>query len=144
MGYWIEDKYYYTRAELQDIAGHYKDYLDTKVGGQAYDKTRSFSHYNVDQSKDAVRLDMLSSKIDFDRALNAMGRGHWSGMHFGDNEKDLEFKTYRGFSRKQRIVIAEILGVGDYVLEQQGFYDIDRYRKLVYIIMANWLNGKRG
>jgi len=75
-------------------------------------------------------------KADFDRALDDLGRGHWSG----DNISPL-FKSYRGFGRLQRIVIADIIGVEDSELEAMGFYSIPRLRGLAYWRMKQFLNG---
>ena len=141
MGYWVDDKYHYTKSELQFIARNYKDYLEPQIGGQSYDKSRGMLRYGIDYSKDALRHDMLSSKIDFDRALNKLGYGEWSGTHFGENNRDYNFKTYRSFSKGQRIIIADILGIDDWELEVMGFYDINKYKAFTYILMVKFLNG---
>jgi len=84
---------------------------------------------------------MLSTKIDFDRALDAIGRGHWSGTGFGDDAKDNKFKTYRSFGRLQQVVIADIIGIRDWELEQRGFYDIERLKGMAYSAMVSFLRG---
>lgn len=141
MGYWIEDKYYYTKGELKFIAQNYKEYLEPQIGGQSYDKSRGMLRYGIDYSKDALRHDMLSSKVDFDRALNNLGYGEWSGTYLGESGQDYKFKTYRGFSKGQRIIIADILGIDNWELEMMGFYDIEKYRAFIYGLMAKFLNG---
>ncbi len=42
-------------------------------------------------------------KADFDRALNALGKGEWDGKT--ENHK---WGEYRGFGRLQRLVIGDI------------------------------------
>ena len=48
--------------------------------------------------------DISDEKLDFDMALNSIGKGHWTGELLSINE-------YKEFSKLQRLVIADILGI---------------------------------
>ncbi len=111
---WKDNQYIYSTRTLRGIAHGYK--------------------YIYSQMRLSGNLDLLESKADFDMALNAIGKGHWTG-EIG------EFKAYRYFGRLQRIIIAEILGVTDYELAGVGFWDIPRLRGYAYYLMAKKLNG---
>lgn len=124
MGYWVEDKYHYTKGELKNTALHYKDYTLLKTPSP-----------EVDSNKDKLRRDLISRKIDFDRSLNAIGKGKWSGTNFLDEGCD-----FKSFGKLQQVVIADILGINDWELERMGFYDIHRIRGFAYSCMADFLN----
>ncbi len=133
MGHWLEDDvtYVYSQRELRRVAYYYTDYAKSGPPRPTY-------------KRQDIERDRLSSKIDFDRALDAIGRGHWSGTHFVDSES--RFRDYRSFGEMQQIVIADIMFdemVVNTELERRGFYDVDRQRRKAYRAMANWLNGKR-
>lgn len=121
----------YRSKYLRGVAENYKDYSIYKF--------LSPPSPNVDRNPTRLRYDKLSTKIDFDRALDVMGRGHWSGTGFGDGAKDNKFKTYRSFGRLQQVVIADIIGITDGELEQVGFYDIERLRGWAYGAMSSFL-----
>jgi len=127
MGHWVKDNYYYSRGELVAIANNYQDvYMSIYYkGGEA--------HYGV------VTNPLIDYKIDFDRALNVIGRGHWTGWDI--EERDF-FRDYRWFGKLQRVIIATIYGVFDYELEEEGFYSVPRLRNLAYGEMVTFLNGK--
>jgi len=78
--------------------------------------------------------DIISYKIDFDRALSAIGREPWHGLI------SEEFKNYRHYGRLQRLVIADILQVTDGELAQ-SFRDIPKLKGIAYRRMADFLNG---
>ena len=48
--------------------------------------------------------DISDEKLDFDRALDFIGKGYWDG-------EVLSIGEYKEFSKLQRLVIADILGV---------------------------------
>ena len=70
-------------------------------------------------------------KADFERALQSIGRGKWDGNL-------TEFKHYRNYGRLQRIIIADILGIGDNELIE--FSQIPRLRGYAYYLMTKCLN----
>lgn len=86
-----------------------------------------------------ITFNNVSSKIDFDMALDAIGKGHWTGKL----DEIVKFGQFRGFGRMQQVVIADIVGIKDWELERLGFYNIDWLRRSAYRKMADHLNGKR-
>jgi hypothetical protein len=112
---WINDVFYYSVGMLKAIAFNYESlYTDAPDGALFY---------------------IAESKADFDRALDAIGRGKWRGLT-NDN-----FGSYRYFGRQQQIVIADILDIKDYKLEGYGFYEIPQLRGQAYSKMMVFLNG---
>ena len=118
---WIGDRYEYKARTLKKIAWQYAGIYDELI----------VSWSNLVESEQA-RIDY---KVDFDYALDAIGKGHWTGELVG------EFEDYRWFGRLQRIVIADIYGIEDRELGGLGFYDIPQLRGRAYKWMANYLNG---
>lgn len=74
-------------------------------------------------------------KADFDRGLREIGRGNWMG------NLDPVFRNYKYYGRLQRIIIAQMLSLGEGFLESQGFTDVPRLRGTAYSRMAEYLNG---
>ena len=120
---WKNDEYIYTKGILNSIAKSYdhiyKD-IETKSGMLLEANTLSIAEY----------------KADFDRSLNAIGKGNWTGEI--DNK---EFIDFRHFGNLQRMVIADIYGITDGELEALGFYQIPQLKGRAYKWMANKLNG---
>lgn len=75
---------------------------------------------------------IIELKVDFDRALNSIGRGKWSG-------KIDDWGDFKNYGRLQQIIIADIFGIEDE--ELIGFKDIPRLRGYAYSLMARFLNG---
>ena len=117
---WIGDRYEYKARTLKKIAWQYSGIYDELI----------VSWNNLVESEQA-RIDY---KVDFDCALDAIGKGHWTGELVG------EFEDYKRFGKLQRIVIADIYGIEDRELEGLGFYDIARLRGYAYYLMAKSLN----
>ncbi len=110
---WQGDNYRYGQKELRTIAELYKDIaVDSAIG-------------------------VIEKKADFDNALNSLGKGHWTGWL-----EDIQpFRYYRGFSRLQRVIIADILGMTDYELRWMGFNAVGYLRARAYYRMQKFLNG---
>ena len=120
---WIEDRFYYTRGILKDIARCY----DGIYGGLTIN-----DHYIVND------FDVAEFKADFDRALDELGRAKWDGI------THCNFSQYKYFDRKQRIIIAYILGLrSDDKLEAWGFWEARKYRYKVLNEMVSILNERR-
>ena len=118
---WKEDRYFYSIRVLRTIAEYY---------AQLYINGIELRNDNITNS-----IVLAEFKADFDVSLDAMGRGRWRGI------KSSEFKDYRHFSRKQQIVISDILGLSDRELMSYGFYDIIKLRMTAYSKMKAYLNG---
>ena len=119
---WVEGKYIYSAGVLRSIAAHYL---------QIYDGLP------VSWRRDEYNLWSLAEyRADFDNALRAIGRGKWGGLP--DNAR---FRDFNKYGRLQRIVIADIMGVNDYELEQAGFERIPQSRGYAYYLMKMQLNG---
>jgi hypothetical protein len=128
VGHWENDTFIYYPGDLKYIAYHYKDYLCSQLPSPS-----------IDSSKDRLARDMISLKVDFDRALNHLGRGFWSGTDIDEIVSD--FPYYRYFGRYQRVILADVLGVDDSELEAAGFTDISRVKGRAYKRMCHFLNG---
>jgi len=79
---------------------------------------------------------------DFDRALDAIGKGHWTG-----DIEDKRFEDFRYFGKLQQAVIADIIfGAKEldaqYELERRGFYRVPQLQGYAYHLMADRLNGE--
>jgi len=83
-------------------------------------------------------LQIAEYRADFDRALDAIGRGCWDGQI-----DDKDFWDFKFFGKLQRIVIADIYGIADEELEGRGFYRIPQMRGRAYRRMVECLNGER-
>jgi len=106
---WYKDKWFYSIGSLKAIAEWYSGVYD----------------YPVTNS-------IIELKADFDRALDSIGRGEWNGL------ESSKFTSYKYFSKRQRVVIADILGIYD--LEPYGFYDVRVLRHRAYKSMTEVLN----
>lgn len=117
---WQDNEYVYSKGMLKRIAYSYQ-HIYQGIGGLNNDIVdwRSIAEY----------------KADFDRALNGIGRGHWTG-----NIDELTFRDFKSFGRLQRIVIADIYGIADGELEQDGLYRIQNLRSIAYGRMLQILN----
>lgn len=94
------------------------------------------------------QFSVVEYKADFDRALNAIGRGKWDGMFPAKpREKPEEypryFKQYRNFGQLQRVVIAIMLHIGDDKLRALGIKGAWSYRASAFKAMANYLNDEK-
>ncbi len=74
-------------------------------------------------------------KVDFDKALSSIGKGHWIGI------KGFNLANYAGFGILQKMVIARIIGIDDYTLEGMGYIRVPQMRGLAFHLMADYLNG---
>ena len=73
-------------------------------------------------------------KADFDLALSSIGRTKWVGVGSPD------FRSYRHYGRRQRAVIADIMGIYDDELQAWGFYNVPQLKGQAYGLMAEYLN----
>ena len=121
-----ENQYIYSVQTLKNIVG---SYIHIYQELQIYRK-RIYHHSIVDPWL------IAEFKADFDRALNSIGKGIWDGVIISN-----QMKSYRRFGRLQQIVIADIIGVDDLVLEGMGFYRVSQMRGYAYHLMADRLNG---
>ena len=94
---WRNDNYIYTSGILKGIATSYH-HIYQRI--EWYTKARN-EPIVIDDP-----LALVEYKVDFDCALNEIGRGTWVG-----GERLGEFGDYRYFSKFQRLIIADILGV---------------------------------
>ncbi len=126
MGHWEEDNFIYSPGDLKRIAYNYKDYTCPQMPCPS-----------IDNCKDRLARDILSLKIDFDRALNHLGRGDWRGT----NPEDIvtEFPFYRYYGRYQQVIIADVIGIDD--SELHDFTDLSRIKGRAYRKMCDYLNG---
>jgi len=121
---WQGDKYVYSKAEVEAIAENYQEVtMSVYFAKQEY------------EGKGASYHPVLDYKVDFDRALDDIGKGKWEGDIEGK-----EYRDYRHFGRLQRIVIADIYWIDDYELEREGFYRVPNLRSIAYGRMAHYLN----
>ncbi len=108
---WVNDEYFYTSGILKAIAANYP---------------RLYDGFPVSWRRDEYSLISIAEyKADFDRALQAIGKGNWTG-------KLMPWPYYKRYGKCQRTVIADILGITDYELSMQGFYGIGRLRGYAY------------
>ena len=114
------DEFFYSRHILKTVAENYTQLYDGLSFKEGHITTDPWS--------------LAEYKADFDMALRGIGRGNWVG------EIIEEFKYYRNFGRLQRIIIADILGVGDSELVRVHFWDIPRLRGYAYYLMCKSLN----
>jgi len=122
---WQGDEYVYSKGELKAIATNYEE-----ITMSAYYTKQEFEGGGVSYNP------ILDYKVDFDTALNAIGRGRWTG-----DIEDKFFSDFRHFGRLQIVVISDIYGVIDYELEENGFYQVPRLKGYAYSQMARYLNG---
>lgn len=122
---WIGDtQYKYTPGILKAIASYY---------WSLYSGGLVINPWKAELTNDWV---IAEYKADFDVALNAIGRGYWTGTKHIQKARDL-----RAFGRLQRAVIADICQLPDSQLVQTGCYQITQMRGRAYSWMANYLNG---
>jgi hypothetical protein len=136
LGYWVEDKYFYSSGDLEEIVVSYKYIMAEGL------LNLDFSGPTVYGGEYASHL-IMSAKVDLDRALDHIGSGHWSGTNWGNKESDFKLRNYRHFGKMQQIIIAQILGWDEsdsHELEQMGFYDIKDLRYRAYKAMCRFLN----
>ncbi len=119
---WRDGRFYYTKKVLKGIAENYFT---------IYDGLPTLNREIMNP------WGLAEFKADFDMALNGLGRGYWDGGPY------YEFKECRHFGHLQRIVIANLIGVGDDELVAWGFYDVPRLRDYAYYLMCCFLNGTR-
>ena len=106
---WIDGKYYYSVRVLKAIASNYAQiYEGISFNGHTVVNPWSLAEY----------------KADFDIALSAIGKGRWGGI-----------KSKGNFGRLQKVIIADILGIKDYVNR------VSQMRGYAYHLMADRLNG---
>ena len=122
MGWVTRDEYKYFKKVLISIA-------------QSYDHIYSGLDINGFIISDGFWI--AEYKADFDRALDYIGRGHWTGQI-----DDVKFKQYRGFGKWQRVVIADIYGIEDFELEDMHFKGVKHLKSIAYGQMAKLLNGE--
>ena len=115
---WKNDQYLYSVGVLKAIAEWYDSIYEVMMLGD-YQITNPFS--------------LIDFKVDFDMALNEIGRGNWKGL------ESMSFRHYKHFSKMQRVIIAEILGIYD--LEPYGFYEVRKLRHKAFKAMVDVLNG---
>ena len=120
---WRNDDYVYTSGILKGIATSYH-HIYQRI--EWYTKARTEPIVINDPQA------LVEYKVDFDRALNNIGRGIWTG-------KEDDFRQY---GRLQGVVIADIYEIEDAELEVNGYYDIPRLKGLAYSFMTRVLNGK--
>ena len=117
---WNGNEYFYSKHTLRTIAANYLNI---------------YEGLPLSLNEEVVNPWALAEyKADFDMALRNIGRGRWIG------EKG-EFKSFRHYGRLQQIIIADIMGIDDYELEDLGFYDISRLKGYAYYLMQIYLNG---
>jgi len=133
LGYWMRDymRYRYTATQLAIIADNYGEYA--KMAKPPYPQA----------TPKQIAHDVLSSKIDFDRALNALGKGKWDGLAWYEGTQETNLNSYKDCGVKQLVVIADILGYSDSDLEVRGVYDVILMREIAYKDMASYLNRRQ-
>jgi len=112
---WVNDRFYYSIGILKRIAENY-------------------IHLYHDASWKSL-FALVEFKADFDRALDSIGKGKWTG-------KVEDFRKYKYFGKKQQVVIADILGMRDYELENWGISEARKLRHKAYKSMVKVLNKK--
>jgi len=119
---WKDDKYIYTKGILTAIAYNYNHIYE----GVEF----RFGHAEYDPYK------IVEFKVDFDMALDAIGRGEWTGKM-----EDKDFGDFRHFGRLQRLVIADIYNIPDWELLDFDLVHIPRLKGRAYSWMSHCLNG---
>jgi len=122
---WYNDDYVYTPGILRGIATSYH-HIYQRI--EWYTKARSEPIVINDPQV------LVEYKIDFDRALNEIGRGTWTGNY------DIAIKT---FGRLQGVVIADINEIEDSELEVFGYYQIPQMKGRAYSRMSEFLNVRK-
>ncbi len=89
---WKDNQYFYSVGTLKDIAACYSQ------------EGIEFHRHKIYRYTDLDPWSIAEFKADFDRALDAIGRGHWIG-------EIMDYKYYRNFSKYQRLIIADICGI---------------------------------
>lgn len=122
---WINDyqDFHYSRKLLEAIA---ENYLELYQDGLPLNEDRLETNL----------FNIAEYKAEFDQALNSLGKAKWDGEIISSEPSD-----YRQFSRLQRIIIADIIGWDDSLLESQGFYRVSQLRGIAYHWMSDFLNG---
>ncbi len=114
------ETFYYTRVILETIAEDYRRLYE----GLSFRDDLIINPWSL-----------AEYKADFDMALRGIGKGKWNG-----NLLD-EFKYYRNYSKRQRVIIAAMFGIQDTELTRLHFRDIPRLRNYAYFLMKMYLNG---
>ena len=133
MSPWIRDNFRYSRWLLERIAASYQHIYD-RIVLSSYTETLDGSRIERERTI-SNRINLIEYKADFDRALSAIGTGQWEGI------KGLKISNYKGFGRLQKVIIADVLGINSWELEEIGFYRIPQIRGYAYHLMADRLNG---
>lgn len=112
------DQYRYTVNKLKKISNVYEEL-----------------YYHPDRKSNGIDLD---NKIDFDIALNKLGKGKWSGFNI-----ELEVRDLYNYGNQQKIVLNDTLGLLDDEELERRFHlrDIDKLRENAYRRMKDILNG---
>ncbi len=119
---WRDGKYYYSSGVLKAIAANY---------------ATIYEGLPVSWRRDEYNLWSLAEfKADFDIALKAIGKGHWTG-----NISSSKFRDFLRFGRCQQVVIADIFGITDDELLKLGLYNLPQLRGYAYYLMKTCLNG---
>ena len=112
---WDNDIFYYTASILRKLAGNYERLYEFPESDM-----RSIAEF----------------KADFDIALDSIGHGHWTGL------VSRRFNDYHHFGRRQRVIIARIIGIHDYHLQSWGFPEPRKLRSRAFHDMLRKLNEK--
>jgi hypothetical protein len=116
----MRDNFRYSSKVLRCIAENYSS---------LYEDGLCFSDRVIDS------FELAEFVADFDFALSSLGQ-NWDGIN------GHEFKDFRSYSRFQRIVIADILGIPDNeLIEKYHFINPERLRGISYSRMRKYLNG---
>jgi len=107
-------------------------YTVRRLKNIAYDYFEYCPHYLTGKNW----RDLIEFKIDFDRALNSLGRGKWTGYN-------LDGIDLKKFGRMQVVVIADVLGYlsNKELMLRFHIEDVGRLRRWAYFKMAKFLNG---
>ena len=123
---------WYTKKNIEDIIVNYEfiyDLAECAIEQNLDSHGRSFSSYNP--------WPWIEGKIDFDIALDKLGKGKWIG-----DIRGRDFFDFKKFGVLQRIIIAQIYDIDDYTLMHIGFYEIPRLRAIAYSFIYNLMNGR--
>jgi len=119
---WDNDTYIYSSKTLRSIASGYHDIYNGLSLGFSEDITDSSS--------------LIEFKVDFDSALNSIGKGYWDGRYEGHTVKELRY-----FGKLQRVIIADVTGITDIELIKDRLSHIPSLKGYAYYLMALYLNG---
>lgn len=117
---WKGNQFYYSQRLLRTIAENYC---------HLYEGLPQFGELIVNPWR------LVEYKVDFDLALQSLGKGKWMGDIRGS------FKDYSHFGGLQQIIISDIMGIEDGELERLGFYNIKAFKSYAYKLAVKFLNG---